>query len=132
MGFGMRGGSGSDAVADIVLVVHAAFVLFVVGGLLATWIGIALRMRFARNAWFRGLHLAAIGFVILESALGYACPLTLWEDALRGTATGEGFIQRWIHAWLFWSWPAWMFTSIYVAFGALVALTWWRFPPRRS
>ena len=131
MGGGMLGGSGGDAVADIILIVHAVFVLFVVGGLLATWTGIALRMGFARNAWFRGLHLAAIAFVVLESALGYACPLTLWEDELRGTAAGEGFIQRWIHAWLFWSGPAWMFNSIYIAFGALVALTWRRFPPRR-
>ena len=59
------------------------------------------------------------------------CPLTIWEDALRGTASNEGFIQRWIHAWLFWSWPAWVFSAIYVAFGLLVAWTWWRLPPRR-
>jgi len=55
----------------------------------------------------------------------------VWEDALRGRAHEAGFVQRWIHAWLFWSAPAWVFTTIYVAFGGLVALTWWRFPPRR-
>lgn len=116
--------------ADVVLVVHAAFVLFVAGGLLATWIGVAFRLRFAVNPWFRGLHLAAIAFVVVESVLGYMCPLTIWEDALRGTSGGKGFIQRWIHAWLFWDWPPWVFTTAYVAFGALVAATWWRFPPR--
>lgn len=115
--------------ADLILVVHAGFVLFVVGGLAAIWIGIALGMPFARDPWFRGFHLAAIAFVALESLLGFMCPLTVWEDALRGNTGGEGFIQRWIHAWLFWSWPAWVFTSIYVAFGALVAATWWLFPP---
>ena len=51
----------SAALADAVLVVHAAFVLFVVGGLVATWIGLGLGMPFARNVWFRGIHLAAIG-----------------------------------------------------------------------
>jgi hypothetical protein len=117
--------------ADFVLVVHALFVLFVVGGLLATWVGLALGMGFASNRWFRGLHLAAIAFVAIESLLGFMCPLTLWEDSLRGNTGGEGFIQRWIHAWLFWSAPAWVFTSIYVGFAALVAATWWRFPPRR-
>jgi hypothetical protein len=106
-------------------------VLFVVGGLLATWVGIAAGWRFARNRRFRGLHLAAIGFVMAESLLGIACPLTAWEDALRGAQPGEGFIQRWIHAWLFWRAPAWVFTAIYGVFAALVAATWWRWPPRR-
>jgi Protein of Unknown function (DUF2784) len=118
--------------ADVILVGHAAFVVFVVGGLAATWIGAAMGRLFARNPWFRGLHLAAIGFVVAESLLGFVCPLTAWEDALRGTSGGEGFIQRWIHAWLFWNWPPWVFNAIYVAFGAMVALTWLRIPPRRS
>jgi polyferredoxin len=121
----------SPVLADAILVVHAAFVVFVVGGLAAIWIGLAAGAPFARNPWFRGLHLAAIAFVVGETLLGYACPLTVWEDALRGSARGEGFIERWIHAWLFWSAPPWVFTVAYVAFGAAVALTWWRFPPRR-
>ena len=117
--------------ADAILVVHAAFVVFVVGGLIATWIGVALGLRFARNRWFRGLHLAAIAFVAIESLLGYACPLTIWEDALRGSAGDKGFVARWVHAWMYWDWPAWVFTAIYISFAALVAWTWWRYPPRR-
>ena len=121
----------ADTWADAILVLHAAFVLFVVGGLAATWIGLAAGRPFARNPWFRGLHLAAIAFVVAEALAGYMCPLTIWEDALRGTATEKGFIQRWVHAWLFWDWPGWVFTTIYVSFGALVAWTWVRFPPTR-
>jgi len=118
--------------ADLVLLVHAAFVLFVVGGLAAIGIGAALGWTWVRNPWFRGLHLAAIGIVVAESLLGYACPLTLWEDALRGAGGAKGFIQRWVHAWLFWDWPAWVFAAIYCAFGALVAWAWWKVPPTRS
>ena len=44
----------------------------------------------------------------------------------------KGFIQRWVHAWLFYDVPGWVFTPIYAAFGAVVAFTWWRYPPRRS
>lgn len=120
----------SAALADAILVVHAAFVLFVVGGLLATWIGLALGKPFARNPWFRGAHLAAIGFVVIETVLGYMCPLTTWEDALRGGTSDKGFIERWIHAWMFYDWPPWVFNAIYVAFGGLVAWTWVRFPPK--
>ena len=117
--------------ADVILLVHAAFVAFVVLGLPATWIGLALHRPFARNAWFRGAHLAAIAFVVAETLLGYACPLTIWEGALRGTGSETGFIERWVHAWLFWRAPAWVFAVAYSAFGALVAFTWWRWPPRR-
>ena len=118
-------------IADAILVTHAAFVVFVVAALPAIWIGAALGRRFAFNPWFRAAHLAAIAFVVVESVLGFMCPLTIWEEALRGDASGEGFIQRWVHAWLYWSLPAWVFTMIYVAFGAAVAWTWWRLPPRR-
>ena len=117
--------------ADLVLLVHAAFVAFVVGGLVAIWAGAALRQSWSHDPWFRGLHLAAIGFVVVESLLGYACPLTLWEDALRGTGAEAGFIQRWVGAILYWNAPAWLFTTLYVAFGALVAWTWVRLPPQR-
>ena len=120
------------ALADAILVVHAGFVLFVVGGLVATWIGLALGRPFARNPWFRGAHLAAIAFVVVESLAGVMCPLTVWEDALRGEASREGFIQRWVHAWLFWQWPPWVFTTLYVGFGLLVAMTWIRWPAKFS
>ncbi len=122
----------SGTLADAILVLHAAFVLFVVGGLPAIWLGIALDRPFALNPWFRGAHLAAIGFVVAETLLGYMCPLTAWEYALRGEVSEQGFIQRWVHAWLFWRAPAWVFATAYVAFGLLVAATWWRWPPSRG
>jgi hypothetical protein len=120
------------ALADAILVVHAAFVVFVVAGLPAIWIGLALGKPFARNPWFRGAHLAAIAFVVVETLLGFMCPLTEWEDALRGAASGQGFIERWLHALMFFSAPPWVFNMAYVAFGGLVAWTWARFPPRRT
>jgi len=122
----------SGALADAILLLHAAFVLFVVGGLPAIWLGIAFDRPFAFNPWFRGAHLAAIGFVVVETLLGYMCPLTAWEYALRGEQSDQGFIQRYVHAWLFWRAPAWVFGTVYVAFGALVAATWWKWPPRRK
>jgi polyferredoxin len=106
-------------------------VLFVVGGFAAILAGIALKRRFAFNPWLRGAHLAAIAFVVGESVLGYMCPLTLWEDALRGNHGGPGFIQRWIHAWLFYDVPASFFTPVYLAFLLAVIWSWVRHPPRR-
>ena len=123
----------SERIADGILVIHAAFVLFVVGGFVAILIGIALGRRFAFNRGFRLAHLAAIAFVTLETVLGFICPLTLWEAQLRGESTdGPGFIQRWIHAWMYYDVPPWAFAPVYAIFLALVIATWWRFPPRRQ
>jgi hypothetical protein len=118
--------------ADFILIVHFAFVLFVVASLPLVWIGAAAGWRWVRNFPFRAAHLAAILFVSAEAAAGIWCPLTLWEDALRGTAPDKSFIARWIHALLFYDLPPWVFTAAYFVFATLVALTWWRIPPRRT
>jgi Protein of Unknown function (DUF2784) len=118
--------------ADVVLVLHFAFVLFVVGGLVAIWGGAALRWQWVRDRRFRLAHLAAILFVTAEALAGIACPLTVWEDALRGTSTDTSFIARWVHSVMFYQLPEWMFTLAYGVFAAIVALTFWFVPPRRA
>jgi hypothetical protein len=115
--------------ADIVLIIHLFFVLFVVGGLPLIWIGAWMSAGFARNPRFRLAHLAAILFVAGESLLGMVCPLTWIEDALRGTRTESGFIQRWLHRILFYDFPEGVFTTIYVLFALMVAATYKLVPP---
>ena len=117
--------------ADLVLVIHFLFVSFVVGGLALIWIGAAAGWRWVRNFWFRIVHLAAICFVALEALIGMVCPLTEWEDALRGARGETGFIARWVYRILYYSLPDWVFTTGYVAFALAVALTFWRVPPQR-
>ncbi len=75
--------------------------LFIAGGLILTWIGAALSWAWIRNPWFRYLHLGAIAFVAAEALLGIACPLTVWEDLLRGGARAESFVGRWVRALLY-------------------------------
>jgi hypothetical protein len=117
--------------ADLVLLIHFGYVLFVVGGLGSIWLGGALGWRWVRNRRLRALHFAAIALVALEALAGVLCPLTWLEDALRpGAQTGTGFIQRWVHALLFWDYPAWVFTAAYLGFAGVVALTWRLVPPR--
>ncbi len=117
--------------ADLVLVIHFLFVSFVVGGLALIWIGAAANWRWVRNFWFRIAHLAAICFVALEALIGMVCPLTEWEDALRGARGEAGFIARWVYRILYYSLPDWVFTTAYLAFALAVALTFWRVPPQR-
>lgn len=117
--------------ADLILVVHFAFVAFVVGGLALIWIGAAAGWGWVRNFRFRVAHLAAIVFVAAEALLGVMCPLTVWEDALRGRDSEIGFIARWIHGVMFYQLPPWVFTAAYVGFCLIVLATFWGVPPRR-
>ena len=118
--------------ADLILVVHFAFVLFVVGGLALIWIGAACGWRWIRNMWFRVAHLAAIVFVAAESLVGIWCPLTIWEDALRGAHAEKSFVARWVHRILFYSFPEWVFTVAYVVFALVVIASLWLVPPKRG
>ncbi len=118
--------------ADAVLVAHFAFVAFVVGGLPLVWIGAAAGWSWVRNRRFRLVHLAAILFVAAESLLGVMCPLTVWEDLLRGAAHERSFVARWMHRVMFYDLPEYVFAIAYGVFALIVAATYYRVPPRRS
>jgi len=116
--------------ADAVLVVHFAFVLFVLGGFALILAGAALGWRWVRNRAFRYTHLAAIVFVAAESLVGIACPLTVWENILRrASPEGPGFVARWMARLLYYDLPEWVFTAGYVVFASAVAVTLWLVPP---
>jgi hypothetical protein len=118
--------------ADAVLIVHFAFVAFVVGGLALIWIGAAAGWRWVRNFWFRVAHLAAIAFVATEAVVGVLCPLTVWEAALRGTQAEKSFVAQWVHRLLYYELPEWMFTALHVGFALLVAATWFCVRPTKK
>jgi hypothetical protein len=115
--------------ADVVLVVHFGFVLFVVGGLGLVWLGVAAGWNWTRNRRFRIAHLAAIVFVAVEAIAGIWCPLTLWEAQLRGAQADKSFVAQWIHRILFYEFPEWVFTVVYALFALVVAATWYFVPP---
>jgi hypothetical protein len=117
--------------ADVLLVVHFAIATFIVGGLIVVWIGAPLRWPWVRDPFFRYLHLAAILFVAAEALLGIACPLTVWEDMLRGNVQPESFVGRWVHSLLYYRAPEWVFTLAYLAWTAATLATLVLVPPRR-
>jgi hypothetical protein len=120
--------------ADVVLVLHFAIVLFIVGGLVLVVVGNLRGWRWVNSRWFRIGHVAAIGIVVLQAWLGRVCPLTTLESALRnraGVTVYEGsFIEHWVQQVLYYEAPPWVFAVAYTCFGLLVAAAWWRFPPR--
>ena len=122
--------------ADTILAIHVAFVVFVVGGLVAVIAGNLRRWHWVNGLWFRLAHLAAIAVVVAQAWLGQACPLThleLWLRARAGQAVYDTtFVQYWLERVLYYQAPLWVFALIYTLFGLAVVAAWWRFPPRRS
>ena len=108
--------------ADTLLVVHGAFVLFVVGGGL-------LVARWPRVAW--GHLPAALWGAAIELA-GFTCPLTPLEQAWR-RAAGKGgyqggFIEHYVTAAIY---PSGLTRNIQILLGLLVVglngWMYWRF-----
>jgi hypothetical protein len=101
------------ALADLVLVVHLTFVLFVVlGGLVV--------LRWPRAAW---LHLPAAIWGVLIEYTGWICPLTPLENSFR-TRGGEagysgGFIEHYIQPMLY---PAGLTRGTQIVLGSIALL----------
>ena len=99
--------------ADAVLILHLAFVLFVVlGGLLV--------LRWPKLAW---AHLPAVAWAALVEFSGWICPLTPLENALRH-ATGDAvyagdFVEHYIVALLY---PDSLTRGVQVTLGIAVVL----------
>lgn len=117
--------------ADVVLIAHLCVAGFIVLGLACIWAYRWHGWAWTRNYRFRLLHALAIILVAAESVLGIRCPLTSWEDALRGDASTTGFIQRWASRLLYYDFPQAVFTSVYLAVAAATVLAWIKLPPRR-
>ncbi len=81
--------------ADAVLLLHLAFIAFVVlGGFLV--------LRWPRLAW---LHVPAVVWGAATEFLGIICPLTPLENRLRAlggeAGYGGGFIEHYVTAWIY-------------------------------
>lgn len=76
--------------ADAVVLVHLAFILFVAVGALLAW-------RWPRMVW---AHLPALAWGVGTVTIGFPCPLTTLEKALDRRAGGDvydgGFIDRYV------------------------------------
>ena len=120
--------------ADLVLLVHTAFIAFVVLGLVLILVGGALDWQWVRNRWFRIAHLTCIAIVVFQAWFNIACPLTVWENNLRAWA-GEttypgGFFAYWVRRMIFFDVPGVVFLIGYTVFGLLILLTLWLVPVR--
>ena len=99
--------------ADALVVIHLGFILFVLlGGLLL--------LRWPRLIW---MHLPAVAWGIVVECMHLGCPLTPWENQLRGMAGQAGYDGGFIEHYLIpLIYPAGLTPQIQIWLGAIVVL----------
>jgi hypothetical protein len=120
--------------AEAVLALHVAIILFNLFGIVAIPLGAWRGWRFVRVFWWRALHVAILALVALQAVLAQICFLTSWQAALMrgaGEAASEApLIARVVNRLIYWPLPLWVFAVLYVAVAAYVLLLWRLVPPK--
>jgi hypothetical protein len=110
--------------ADLVVVAHLAWILFLILGALPGY----------RWAWVKWLHLASLAFSVTLQTFGWICPITHLEVWLRHRAEPGGgyagtFIRHYVERLVYVPiTPAWIFAGTLVVIGITL---WVYFGPRR-
>lgn len=116
--------TGRELVADVVMLIHAAFATFVVGGLVATVVGTLLGWTWTRRPAFVRTHMASALFIAVRAAAGIPCPLTWIEDLVRNGIAANCFagatFHELAHALALRGMPTNQFAFRAIVFGALV------------
>ncbi|MBA2935212.1 DUF2784 domain-containing protein [Sphingomonas sp. CGMCC 1.13654] len=116
----------------LILAVHVGIILFNIFGLIAIPFGAWRRWSFVRAPVWRYLHILSLGLVAVQAALGRACFLTIWQDALtEGAPESQPLIARTVDALIYWPIPIWVFAVGYVLIFAYALALMWFVPPRR-
>lgn len=123
--------------ADLTLLLHFTYVLFVVVGQILILVGWTKKWNWTEKISFRLIHFVCIGIVVIQGWLGVTCPLTLFAAHLREKAGEIGggyettFIGYWVGKALYFEAPVWIFTGCYTLFALIVVVTLFLYPPRR-
>ncbi len=116
--------------ADSLMVIHFAWILFMIWGFVFTAWAFFKPSLFER--WlFRTLHLLGIAFVAFLVLIDKPCPLTIWENDLRrmhspGETYPGSFIVIWIERLVYPDVPLWVITvpTIVLALFTVVVFIW--------
>jgi len=110
------------ALADAVLVLHLAYLVYLPVGPYLAW-------RWPHTIW---LHAACLATAIVSITIGFDCPLTSWEQTLR-TRGGQrayrnGFVDHYLTGRVFPHGGAWI---VQIAFAVAIVVGYVGFFARR-
>jgi hypothetical protein len=124
----------ADLAANLIAVVHIAYFLFIVGGMVVIVLSLRRPTAWVRNPWFRLAHAVAIYIVLFEEVTGLPCPLNVlqWgarERAIGSTESSAG-LGGLLDFLLYHTISPLALDVMYWSFGALAIVMLWLVPPR--
>jgi hypothetical protein len=101
--------------ADLVLVVHLAYVASIPLGGFVAW-------RWRRFVW---VHLALLAVGVVSITVGFDCPLTTWEQSLRRRGGQhpyrDGFVDHYLKGHVYPHGDEWV---VWLIFGACIVVSY--------
>ena len=121
-----------DALANVVVVVHLAYFVFVVWGFVNILIGAFRHWPWIYNPWFRMIHLLAVLLIPAEDVFHFSCLLNTAENVLRPTpveqvpSSGVGYaLNQLLHHTI----PGRVLDGMYWTLGVVLLVLMFAVPP---
>ena len=70
-----------------------------------------------------------MGIILIETLLGFMCPLTILENFLRNNIEADNNLTQIIHQIMYWNLPNYQFIFLYILSFSYLIFLWFFFKP---
>ena len=115
--------------SEIVLLLHFFIFLFIVFSFFFIPFGYYKNWEWVKNKNYRLIHLFLMGIVLIETILGFMCPLTILENFLRSDIKVNNKFTEIIHQIMYWNFSNYQFIILYLLSFLYLIFLWFFFKP---
>ena len=114
---------------EIVLFFHFFIFLFITFSFFLIPFGYFKKWEWVKNKYYRLIHLVLMGIILIETILGFMCPLTILENFLRNNIEVDNNLTQIIHQIMYWNLPNYQFIILYILSFSYLIFLWFFFKP---
>ena len=115
--------------SEIVLFFHFCIFLFMILSFFLIPLGYYQKWEWVKNKYYRLIHLVLMGIIVIETILGFMCPLTILENFLRNDIEINNKITQIIHQIMYWDLQTYQFIILYLLSLLYLIFLWFFFKP---
>ena len=115
--------------SEIVLLFHFCIFLFIILSFFLIPFGYYQKWEWVKNKYYRLIHLVLMGIILIETILGFMCPLTILENYLRNDIGVDNNLTQIIHQIMYWNLPNYQFIILYILSFSYLIFLWFFFKP---
>ena len=115
--------------SEIVLLFHFFIFLFMVSSFFFIPFGYYKNWKWVKNKNYRLIHLFLMGIILIETILGFMCPLTILENFLRAEIKVNNKFTEIIHQIMYWNFSNYQFIILYLLSFLYLIFLWFFFKP---